>query len=61
MRTVVSVSSGNFKKLIQGIKLEVELEIELIQIQIALKSVLREAVYARALSASQNVKRAGNP
>jgi hypothetical protein len=61
LRTVVSVSSGNFKKLIQGIELEVELEIELIQIQITLKSVLREAVNARALRASQNVKRAGNP
>ena len=35
-----------------------ELEVELIQTQMAQKPVLRAAVYARALRASQNLKRA---
>ena len=36
-----------------------ELELGFIQTQMAQKPVLREDVYARALRASQNVKRAG--
>jgi hypothetical protein len=37
---------------------ERELELELIQTQMAQKQLLRAEVYARALRASQNVKRA---
>ena len=37
---------------------ELELELELIQTQMAQKPMLRAEVYARALRASQNVKRA---
>jgi|AntAceMinimDraft_5_1070358.scaffolds.fasta_scaffold168316_1 hypothetical protein len=35
-----------------------ELELELIQTQVAQKPILRAEVYARALRASQNLKRA---
>jgi hypothetical protein len=43
---------------IQRDALRLELELELIQTQLAQKLILRAEVYARALRASQNVKRA---
>jgi hypothetical protein len=47
------LSAANFSVLSSGIP-----ELELIQTQMAQKPMLRAEVYARALRASQNVKRA---